>query len=43
LQFRQLLLLVLLLLQIPFGGVLPLLRRKFAQQQDIFYINYGVW
>jgi hypothetical protein len=36
-------LLWLLLLQIPMGGVLPLLRSKFAQKQDIFYINYGVW
>eukprot|EP00882_Tetradesmus_deserticola_P028338 GHRQ01031567.1.p1 GENE.GHRQ01031567.1~~GHRQ01031567.1.p1 ORF type:complete len:258 (+),score=64.81 GHRQ01031567.1:276-1049(+) len=25
------------------GGVLPLLHKKFAQPQDIFYINFGIW
>ncbi|KAF6252250.1 hypothetical protein COO60DRAFT_1704383 [Scenedesmus sp. NREL 46B-D3] len=25
------------------GGVMPLLRAKFAQPQDIFYISYGSW
>eukprot|EP00878_Enallax_costatus_P004577 GHUV01004818.1.p1 GENE.GHUV01004818.1~~GHUV01004818.1.p1 ORF type:complete len:331 (+),score=42.07 GHUV01004818.1:54-995(+) len=29
--------------QIAKGGVLPLLRSKFARKQDIFYINFGVW
>lgn len=29
--------------KIPLGGVLPLLRSKFASQDDIFYINFGVW
>ena len=38
-----LLLLLLLLLQIPAGGVMPLLRSKFARSDDIFFINYGVW
>lgn len=36
-------LLLLVLLQVAGGGVLPLLRQKFAQKQDIFYINFGVW
>ncbi|WIA19825.1 hypothetical protein OEZ85_005733 [Tetradesmus obliquus] len=25
------------------GGVLPLLHKKFARPQDIFYINFGIW
>lgn len=27
--------------QVAMGGVLPLLRSKFAHRQDIFYINFG--
>jgi len=30
-------------LQIPSGGVMPLLRRKFARSDDIFYVNFGLW
>jgi hypothetical protein len=37
------LLLLLLLLQVAGGGVMPLLRSKFARGGDIFYINFGVW
>lgn len=29
--------------KIAAGGVLPLLRQKFAQKQDIFFLNVGVW
>jgi hypothetical protein len=25
------------------GGVLPLLRAKFARPEDLFYINFGAW
>jgi hypothetical protein len=32
-------LLLLLLLQVASGGVMPLLRAKFAQPQDIFYVS----
>jgi hypothetical protein len=31
--------LLLLLLQVASGGVMPLLRAKFAQPQDIFYVS----
>jgi hypothetical protein len=30
-------------MQVAGGGVLPLLRSKFAQPQDIFYINFNIW
>jgi len=30
-------------MQVADGGVLPLLRNKFAQPQDIFYINFNIW
>eukprot|EP00775_Hariotina_reticulata_P008138 gene8138-8332_t len=29
--------------QIAAGGVLPLLHQRFARQNDIFYVNFGVW
>ncbi|WIA19826.1 hypothetical protein OEZ85_005734 [Tetradesmus obliquus] len=29
--------------QVAEGGVLPLLQQTFAQPQDIFYINFGIW
>jgi hypothetical protein len=29
--------------KIASGGVMPLLRSKFARSDDIFYINFGVW
>jgi hypothetical protein len=30
-------------LQVAYGGVLPLLRAKFARPEDIFYINFSIW
>jgi hypothetical protein len=30
-------------LQIAEGGVLPLLRKNFAQKNDIFIVNFGSW
>jgi hypothetical protein len=40
-----LLLLVLLLhvTQVEYGGVLPLLRAKFAQRRDVFLVNFSAW
>uniref|UniRef100_A0A383VEF6 Uncharacterized protein n=1 Tax=Tetradesmus obliquus TaxID=3088 RepID=A0A383VEF6_TETOB len=29
--------------EVAAGGVMPLLRAKFAQPQDIFYVSYGSW
>ncbi|WIA44224.1 hypothetical protein OEZ86_010535 [Tetradesmus obliquus] len=29
--------------EVASGGVMPLLRAKFAQPQDIFYVSYGSW
>jgi hypothetical protein len=34
---------LLLHLQIAEGGVLPLLRKSFAQKNDIFLVNFGSW
>jgi hypothetical protein len=28
---------------VAYGGVLPLLRARFAKSQDIFYINFSTW
>jgi hypothetical protein len=30
-------------LQVAEGGVLPLLRKNFAQKNDIFLVNFGSW
>lgn len=30
-------------LQVAYGGLLPMLRQKFASRNDIFIVNFGVW
>jgi hypothetical protein len=28
---------------VEYGGVLPLLRAKFAQRRDVFLVNFSAW
>jgi hypothetical protein len=28
---------------VEYGGVLPLLRAKFAQRRDVFFVNFSAW